>query len=84
MFPDSVLSDRDLLVARISYKETRETIVTVRQQRHILIHGVESWSGVEPWSGVVFLELVFWSQCKSFKVRVRSETTDLSATPLTL
>ena len=36
---------------------------------HILIHGVESWSGVEPWSGVVFLELVFWSQCKSFKVR---------------
>ena len=27
------------------------------------------WSGVEPWSGVGFLELVFWSQCKSFKVR---------------
>ena len=40
-----------------------------RLGRHILIHGVESWSGVEPWSGVVFLELVFWSQCKSFKVR---------------
>ena len=38
-------------------------------QRHILIHGVESWSGVEPWSGVVFLELFFLSQCKSFKVR---------------
>ena len=36
---------------------------------HILKHGVESWSGVEPWSGVVFLELVFWSQFKSFKVR---------------
>ena len=38
-------------------------------ERHILKHGVESWSGVEPWSGVVFLELVFWSQFKSFKVR---------------
>ena len=36
--------------------------------RHILIHGVESWNGVVPWSGVVFLELVIWSQCKSFKV----------------
>ena len=42
---------------------------TISKLGHILIHGVESWSGVEPWSGVVFLELVFWSQCKSFKVR---------------
>ena len=41
----------------------------VKNLRHILIHGVESWSGVEPWSGVVFLELFLWSQCKSFKVR---------------
>ena len=28
---------------------------------HILIYGVESWSGVEPWSGVVF-GVVFWSR----------------------
>ena len=32
-------------------------------------HGVEWSRGVEPWSGVIFLELDFWSQCKSFKVR---------------
>ena len=47
----------------------RICVVMSRLERHILIHGVESWSGVQPWSGVVVLELDFWSQCKSFKVR---------------
>ena len=26
---------------------------------HILIYGVESWSGVEPWSGVFFFKWFF-------------------------
>ena len=44
------------------------------------MHGVESWSGVEPWSGVVFLELVFGVNASY----LRSETTDLSVTPMPL
>ena len=38
--------------------------------RHILIYGVESWSGVEPWSGVFFFGVGFLeSECMSLKVR---------------
>ena len=48
----------------------RICVVMSRLERHILIYGVESWSGVEPWSGVC----VFWSdfldsECMSLKVR---------------